>query len=99
MKSEMLQIRVSPEIKKTAAMVFEKMGMSTGDAVNIFLHQVINTNSIPFVIRANSPENNLNYTDDEIAALLQEVENDIQKGVGMKDARTAINELGMKYGV
>jgi len=62
-KSEVLQIKVTPEVKKSASFIFEQMGLSTGDAVNLFLSQAIRTRSIPFDIKVD------NFTDKTVAAL------------------------------
>ena len=54
-KTETLHIRVSQEVKEEAEILFRQMGMSTAEAVNIFLSQVIINGGIPFAIRAKVP--------------------------------------------
>lgn len=54
-KTETLHIRVSPEVKEEAEILLNQMGMSTTEAVNIFLSQIIIYGGIPFSIRAKTP--------------------------------------------
>ena len=50
-KSSTIHIRIEPEIKKHVENTLSKLGLSTSEAVNIFLRQVIITGSIPFEIK------------------------------------------------
>ena len=54
-KTETLHVRVTPEVKREAETLLNKMGMSTAEAINIFLSQVIINGCIPFTIHANVP--------------------------------------------
>jgi len=54
-KTETLHIRVSREVKEDAEILLDQMGISTSDAVNIFLKQLILNGEIPFPIRAKIP--------------------------------------------
>ena len=47
-KTDTLHIRVEPEVKKNAENTLNKLGLSTSEAINIFLHQVILTGGLPF---------------------------------------------------
>jgi addiction module RelB/DinJ family antitoxin len=51
-KSSAMTIRVDPEIKSQADNVLRFLGMTTSEAVTIFLRQVILNNGIPFAIQA-----------------------------------------------
>jgi DNA-damage-inducible protein J len=48
MSSVTVQSRVNLELKQEAAAVFEAMGMSTGDAIRMFLQYTVNTGRLPF---------------------------------------------------
>ncbi|MDR1939575.1 MAG: type II toxin-antitoxin system RelB/DinJ family antitoxin [Clostridiales bacterium] len=54
-KNETLHIRINKNLKQEAEYILQNMGLSTSDAVNLFLKQVINTNTIPFTIKAKIP--------------------------------------------
>lgn len=69
-KSDNLHIRVSPEIKAEADILFNSMGMTTTDAINIFLKQAINTQCIPFIIRAKMPNATTKAAIDEIPGMI-----------------------------
>ncbi|TYB33913.1 MAG: type II toxin-antitoxin system RelB/DinJ family antitoxin [Flexistipes sinusarabici] len=53
---ETTSIKVDKEAKNEAKMVFAQLGMSMGEAVNIFLTQVALTKSIPFEIKIPNEE-------------------------------------------
>ena len=49
-KSTTLNLRINPEVKENAEKVLSQLGISMSSAVNMFLNQVILTESIPFPI-------------------------------------------------
>ena len=49
-QSTTLQVRINPELRASAEAVLEELGMSTSQAVSIFLKQIVLTRSIPFRI-------------------------------------------------
>ena len=48
MSSVAVQSRVSPELKEQAEAVFAALGLSTADAIRMFLQQAVNTGGLPF---------------------------------------------------
>lgn len=50
-----VNIRIDPEIKKKAEAVFAKLGLTPTAAVTLFYIQAIRTNSIPFALIAETP--------------------------------------------
>ena len=50
-KTEMLHIRVEPEIKQLADQTFRSLGLTTADAVNVFLRKSIDAGGFPFAVR------------------------------------------------
>ena len=50
-KTDTLHIRIEPKVKTEAENTLNDLGMSITDAVNIFLHQVILSDGIPFEIK------------------------------------------------
>lgn len=50
-KTETLHIRVEPQIKESADRTFKVLGITTAEAVSIFLHQAIITGGLPFDAR------------------------------------------------
>ena len=54
----MSTIRVNPEIREQVTPILNTLGISLGEAVNMFLHQVKLHNGIPFdlIVRTPSPE-------------------------------------------
>ncbi len=48
MSSVTIQSRISPELKKQAEAVFAALGLSTADAIRMFLQQAVNVGGLPF---------------------------------------------------
>ena len=49
MSSAKVQLRLSTELKEEAESVLKDMGMSVPEAVRLFLKQVVNARSLPFL--------------------------------------------------
>ena len=50
-----VNIRINPEIKRKAEMVFKNLGLTPTSAITMFYIQAIRTNSIPFALIAEKP--------------------------------------------
>ena len=50
-----VQARVSPELKEEAEIVFSEMGLTTAEAIRLFLQQTVNTGGLPFQPTAKRP--------------------------------------------
>ena len=50
-KTEMLHVRVEPEIKQMADQTFRSLGLTTADAINVFLRKAIDAGGFPFAVR------------------------------------------------
>jgi len=47
-----LTIRIDEGIKREAEIVFERIGLTTSAAINVFIRQVVRTQAIPFELKA-----------------------------------------------
>jgi DNA-damage-inducible protein J len=63
-----VQSRVSLELKEEADAIFAAIGISTADAIRLFLQQVVNSGGLPFQPTARRPNT-------ETRNALQELEN------------------------
>ena len=50
-KTANLNIRVDPEVKSSAEALFSSFGLTVSDAVNIFLHQSLLEDGLPFAVK------------------------------------------------
>ncbi len=66
-----INVRIDDKIKKEAEMVFENIGITPSAAINLFYKQVIRTNSIPFELKAEIPNEETLLALDE----LEKIEN------------------------
>lgn len=55
MSNVTVQARISPELKRQAEAVFSAIGMSTADAIRVFLQQAVNSGGLPFRPTAKVP--------------------------------------------
>ncbi|MDX1357684.1 MAG: type II toxin-antitoxin system RelB/DinJ family antitoxin [Clostridia bacterium] len=56
-KTATIHLRIEPELKRDAETLLKAMGLSTTDAIKLFLTQVVMTGGIPFPIKVNYPNN------------------------------------------
>lgn len=57
-KSEVMHIRIEPDIKKQSEEIFARLGINTTQAFSIFLNKVIMENGLPFDVRINDSKAN-----------------------------------------
>ena len=50
-----INVRIDNNVKAKAEAVFNSLGLTPTVAINLFYHQVIRTNSIPFELKADIP--------------------------------------------
>ena len=54
-KTANINIRINPETKKEAEKLFSNFGMTISDAVNIFIHQSLLSEGLPFSVKLPKP--------------------------------------------
>ncbi len=89
-KTSTIHLRIEPEIKADVDKLLGRLGISTTDAINIFLNQVILTGGLPFPVKIPRPNK-------ETLAALKEAE-DIRKGLVTSKAKSVedfIREMGI----
>ena len=50
-KTTTFTFRVNPEVKKESIELFESLGITMSDAINLFLHQALIEGGFPFEIK------------------------------------------------
>jgi DNA-damage-inducible protein J len=70
-RTQMLHARIDPHLKKAAEAIFAKLGLSTTEAIRLFLKQVELHRGLPFAVREPNEET--------VAAMRQ-----ANSGVGLK---------------
>lgn len=51
-KTDFLQIRIDPKLKADSQELFDSMGLTTSDAITLFLMKCLNDKGLPFQINA-----------------------------------------------
>jgi DNA-damage-inducible protein J len=76
-KTDTMYMRIEPKLKKSAEDVLSKLGLTSNEAINIFLNQVVLQKGLPFQVKM--PE----MTKDEALAILmskiKEAEDSVEK--------------------
>ena len=67
-KTDTIHMRVAPEVKSEADSILSRLGISTTDAINMFLNQVILRGGLPFEVRLPTARS-------ETLALIERIEN------------------------
>lgn len=86
-KTDTIHMRVEPGVKESADSVLNRLGMTTADAINIFLNQVILKGGLPFEVRLPVPN-------EVTQRAMYEAENDINLHK-FNNAEDMFKELGM----
>ena len=55
MENVTISARITPELKEQAEAVFAAIGLSTSDAIRVFLQQAVNSGGLPFQPVARRP--------------------------------------------
>ena len=80
-----INIRIDEKIKKDAEKVFKSLGLNPSTAINLFYIQVIRTNSIPFELKTDEPN-------ELTKSAIEEVE-EMDKGNKESKTFSSIDEL------
>lgn len=51
-----IQSRIKPELKEEAEAILDSIGLSMGDAIRLFLQQVVNSGGLPFTPTTKRPK-------------------------------------------
>lgn len=54
-KTALFNMRIDPEVKEAAEKLFAQYGLGLSDAVNIFLHQALYEQALPFELKRRKP--------------------------------------------
>ena len=82
-KNATLNIRINPEVKKSAEMVLSQLGVPMATAIDMFLKQVTLTGGIPFVVTLPKAPDSINadmMSSSQIRNKLNEGLTDINNG-------------------
>ncbi|MBU4313220.1 MAG: type II toxin-antitoxin system RelB/DinJ family antitoxin [Actinobacteria bacterium] len=87
-KTETLHIRIEPNLKLSAEITLKQLGLSTADAINIFLQQVILTGGLPFPVKLLKPNA-------ETIAAIKEAHKISKTGKGFSTVDDLMKELNL----
>ena len=79
-KTSTIHLRVEPNIKAGVEKLLDRLGLTTTDAINIFLNQVVLTGGLPFPVKIPQPNK-------ETLAAIKEAEK-IKSGILQSKAKS-----------
>lgn len=85
-KTDSIHMRIDPTLKADVESTLNQLGLSTTDAINIFLRQVVLSHGIPFDVRL--PKPNV-----ETLAAMEEAKAISKSGKGFDNVKDLIREL------
>ena len=77
-KTETMYTRVEPALKENVEKILSRLGMTPSEAINIFLHQVVLTEGLPFVVAA--PHMTKNEARAQLMAELKKGRDSVDRG-------------------
>lgn len=98
-KTATINVRVDPEVKRSAEAILKRIGLPISTAIDIYLNKIIMTGGIPFALTTpmSPPELNMDLmTEEELAAKLMKGYEDGVNG-RVFDAHEALSQLRKKY--
>lgn len=51
MKTEVINCRIEPGLKHSAESILKRLGMTTSDAITLFMHQLVLQEGLPFDVK------------------------------------------------
>ncbi len=85
-KTETIHIRIDSDLKENASCLLEQLGISTSEAIKIFLNQVVLSRGLPFEVKL--PKYN-----EETELAMKEAREVSKNGKGFKDVDLLFKEL------
>ena len=97
-KSDTINVRIEPELKKQAEEILEKLGISASTAINIYYRQIVEKNGIPMELKL---EPNIpvyeDLSEEELSRMITESHKQYLEGDYMA-LEDALRELNKKHG-
>ena len=84
-----INVRIDSNTKENAEAVFASLGITPTAAISLFYNQVIRTNSIPFELKADIPNEKTLSAIDEV----EEMEKNREKYKGYKDIDDLLDDI------
>ncbi|MBQ1413168.1 MAG: type II toxin-antitoxin system RelB/DinJ family antitoxin [Clostridia bacterium] len=99
-KSANLYVTVEPDVKEQAERILSALGIPASNAINMFYHQIILHNGMPFDVTLphRKPLSFDELSEDELAAELEKGYQDMLAG-RTKPANEIFENLERKYGI
>ena len=88
-KTTSIYTRVEPELKEQVEQVLLKLGLPMASAINLFLHQIVIHNGLPFVLKlpANNPPDYSMMTKEQFSAEMEKGFSDYNSGLTVSGAQ------------
>lgn len=97
-KTDTINVRIEPEIKKQAEEILAKLGIPVSTAINMYYRQIVEKNGIPMEVKLTRPNLPIveDMSEEDILEELDKGYKDIENG-NYRSAEDVFRELNMKY--
>ena len=99
-KTATINVRVDPEVKRSAEAILKRIGLPISTAIDIYLNKIIMTGGIPFALTTpmSPPELNMDLmTEEELISAIEKGRKSIAEGRSRK-AREVFDEFMERQG-
>ncbi len=83
-----IQVRVAVDTKRKADKAFKKMGLDLSSGIKLYLHQVIHSGSIPFIIRTEN-----GFTPEQEKKMVKETKEALLRGKSFANAKELFDDV------
>lgn len=97
-KTDTINVRIEPEIKKQAEEILAKLGIPVSTAINMYYRQIVEKNGIPMEVKLTRPKLPVveDMSEEDLLEELAKGYRDIENGK-TKSAEDVFREFNMKY--
>lgn len=97
-KTDTINVRIEPEIKKQAEEILAKLGIPVSTAINMYYRQIVEKNGIPMEVKLTRPNLPIveDMSEEDLLEELAKGYRDIENG-NYRSAEDVFRELNMKY--
>jgi addiction module RelB/DinJ family antitoxin len=99
-KTATINVRVDPEVKRSAEAILKRIGLPISTAIDIYLNKIIMTGGIPFALTTpmSPPELNMDLmTEEELVSSIEKGRRSIAEGRSRK-AKEVFDEFMERHG-
>ena len=97
-KSDSLTLRIEHDLKEKGNSILNELGITPSGFVNMAYSQLVQQRGLPFEVKLNDKQPELDISEEELLKTIEQSEKDIREGKYV-EINQAFDELNRKYGL